>query len=63
MRKTKKAVSQRFKLTKSGHIKRARSGSGHLLTGKSRKRKRNLRKDSFVAKVDERRIGRLLPHG
>ena len=63
MRKTKKAVSSRFRVTKSGRIKRSRAGKSHLMTGKSRKRKRSLRKGQLISKADEARIGRLLPHG
>ncbi|MFT5207947.1 MAG: large subunit ribosomal protein L35 [Candidatus Omnitrophota bacterium] len=63
MRKTKKAVSGRFKLTKSGGIKRSRAGKSHLMTSKSRKRKRSIRQGCMVDPVDEPRLRRLLPHG
>ncbi|MFH1594707.1 MAG: 50S ribosomal protein L35 [Candidatus Omnitrophota bacterium] len=61
--KTKKSVRKRFKVTKSGKIKRSRSGKSHILTKKSRKRKRGLRKAGLVSKGEARMIKRLLPYG
>ena len=63
MRKTKKAVSKRFIKRKSGKIKRSRAGKSHLMTGKSRKRKRALRQGAYVSSTDLKTIGRMLPHG
>lgn len=54
--KTKKAAAKRFKLTASGKIKRSKMNKRHILTKKSPARKRQLRKDTLVAAVDERRI-------
>jgi large subunit ribosomal protein L35 len=48
--KTKKGVSKRMKLTKSGKIKRHHAGMGHLLSAKSSKRRRQLRQGCLVAK-------------
>jgi len=61
--KTKKGVRKRFKLTKSGKIKRAKANKSHILTKKTRKRKRSLRKTALVDKVMERKVSRLLPYG
>lgn len=41
--KTKKAVVSKFKLTASGKLKHHRCGRGHLMTGMTSKRKRQLR--------------------
>jgi large subunit ribosomal protein L35 len=60
--KTKKGLAKRFKLTKSGKIKRAKAGRGHLLAKKSRKRKRLLRKSGLVSKSDKKTIKMLLPY-
>ncbi|MDQ1317638.1 MAG: large subunit ribosomal protein [Candidatus Poribacteria bacterium] len=60
--KTHKGAKKRFKLTGKGRIKKFSPFTGHLFTNKSPKRKRNLRKASLVAKVDEKRIKRLLPY-
>ncbi len=58
--KTNRAAAKRFRLTASGRLRRRKQGKGHMLTAKSRKRKRNLRQSTLVATVDTRRIKRLL---
>lgn len=59
--KTKKAVAARFKVTKSGKLKRTRPGRRHILTKKSSNRKRKLRKkviyDSGIFKTYENLLG------
>ena len=54
--KTRKPVAKRFKITGTGKIKRACAGRGHLLSGKTRKRKRQLRKGALVSASDYKRI-------
>ena len=61
--KTRKAVRKRFKLTKTGKIKRMKAGVSHILTKKSRNRKRKLRKATLVSKSFLRIIKRALPYG
>ena len=61
--KTKKGVQKRFKLTKSGKVKRAKAGRRHILTKKSRKRKRELGKSTLVDSTMEKKIAKLLPYG
>ena len=61
--KTRKAAKKRFRLSKKGKLKRSRACRGHLLTGKSGKRKRNLRKRKLVGKTEEGIIKRLMPYG
>ncbi len=58
--KTRRATAKRFKLTASGRLKRSKANKGHLLTRKSRKRKRNLRMPALVDRVDETKIRRQL---
>ncbi len=41
--KTNKSVKKRFKITKTGKVRRYHAGRRHLLSGKTRKRKRHLR--------------------
>ncbi|MCX5894883.1 MAG: 50S ribosomal protein L35 [Proteobacteria bacterium] len=60
--KTNSGASKRFKITKNGRIKRAKANASHLLTHKSTKRKRTLRKSALIAKVDEKNVRRLLPY-
>ena len=61
--KTKKGAAKRFKLTKSGKVKRKKAYASHILTKKSTKRKRDLRQAGYVEKVDVRNLKRLLPYG
>jgi len=49
--KTKKGIRKRFKITATGKVKCARAGKSHLLTGKSRSRKRMLRGKKVVEGV------------
>ena len=60
--KTKKGVAKRFKITKTGKIKRQKASRGHLLAKKTRKRKRQLRKAGLVSKTDKKAIKLLLPY-
>jgi len=60
--KTKRGAAKRFKVTGSGKIKRSKAFSSHILTKKSTKRKRNLRKSDLIAESDTRSIKRLLPY-
>lgn len=62
--KTKKGLTKRFKLTKTGKIKYSPCGKSHLLTGKKPKRLRRLRKaDTIGSKKDTKYIKRMLPYG
>jgi large subunit ribosomal protein L35 len=54
--KTKSGAKKRFKITGSGNIKREKAFQAHILTSKSKKRKRNLRQSTLVHKADERVI-------
>ncbi len=60
--KTNRGAAKRFKATGSGKIKRNKAYSSHILTKKSTKRKRNLRKSGLIAEADVKAIRRLLPY-
>jgi large subunit ribosomal protein L35 len=60
--KTKRGAAKRFKKTGSGKIKRRRSNSSHLFTGKSTKRKRRLRSPTLVDRADVKKVRKLLPY-
>ena len=60
--KTCRGAAKRFKTTGSGKIKRAKAFKRHILSHKSRKRKRHLREATLVAAVDHRNIQRLIPY-
>ena len=61
--KTNKAVAKRFKLTGKGKVKRGQAFKSHILTKKSAKRKRNLRKSTIAAPGDAKRMKRMLQGG
>ena len=60
--KTNRGAAKRFKATGGGRIRRSKAFSSHILTKKSTKRKRNLRKTTLIAAVDERAVRRMLPY-
>jgi len=60
--KTHKGLSKRVKITKTGKIKRRRAFRSHLLSKKSKKRKRRYAKMFDVSPADRKRIKKLLPY-
>jgi len=60
--KTNRSAAKRFKKTGTGKIKRRKSHKSHILTKKTTKRKRQLRKATMVDKSDEGRVKRMLPY-
>nr|MBN2278052.1 50S ribosomal protein L35 [candidate division Zixibacteria bacterium] len=60
--KTSRSAAKRFKRTATGKIKRKKAYHSHILTKKSPKRKRNLRKSDLVSAVDCRRVNKMLPY-
>jgi large subunit ribosomal protein L35 len=58
--RTSRGAAKRFKKTGGGRFKRSKAFKGHLLTKKSSKRKRSLRKAGLVDKADQKRVKRLL---
>jgi large subunit ribosomal protein L35 len=61
--KTNRAAAKRFKKTGSGRYTFSKSHHSHILTTKSRKRKRSLKKMQLVKKSDMREVRLLLPNG
>jgi len=61
--KTNRSAAKRFKLTKKRKVKRGRAGKGHILTKKSRKRKRKLVHTTLVNAAEAKIIRKLLPYG
>ncbi len=60
--KTHRGAAKRFKVTGSGKVKRKRAFLRHILTSKTAKQKRKLRKAGLVSNADRRRISALLPY-
>lgn len=58
--KSNSGAKKRFKKTSSGRVKRKKAFRSHILTKKSPKRKRKLRKDTLVDSTDEKRMKRMI---
>jgi large subunit ribosomal protein L35 len=59
-KKTKKAATKRFTITGSGRVKRNKAFKSHILTKKTAKRKRHLRKATVASGADDTRLKVLL---
>ena len=60
--KTKSAAAKRFKVTGTGKLKRHRAFTSHILTKKSTKRKRNLRKATLVDATSVKIMKKIMPY-
>jgi large subunit ribosomal protein L35 len=60
--KTKKALTKRVKVTKKKKVLRAKAGRRHLLSDKTRKRKRTLRRTTKVSSAEKKLIKQGLPY-
>jgi large subunit ribosomal protein L35 len=60
--KTHRGAAKRFKKTGTGKFVRSQSFKRHILTSKTTKRKRALRKDTVVADADQAKLERMLPY-
>ena len=60
--KTNRGAAKRFKATGSGKIRRRKAFSSHILTKKSTKRKRNLRKAGLINESNTKAVKRMLPY-
>ena len=58
--KTVNGATKRFKVKKSGKIKRRASFRNHILTKKSQKRKRQLKSPKYVDKTNIKQVKGLL---
>jgi large subunit ribosomal protein L35 len=61
--KTNRSAAKRFKKTKSGAYKRSKAYAGHIMTHKTTKQKRRLRKGATVSTADMNRVRGMLPNG
>ncbi len=60
--KTKRAAAKRFKMTGTGKLKRNKAYKSHILTKKSTKRKRNLRKAAMTDSTNVKNMKKVLPY-
>ena len=58
--KTKRAAAKRFKVT--GKLKRNKAYKSHILTKKTTKRKRNLRKSALVDETNVKTMKKIMPY-
>ena len=60
--KTNRAAAKRYKATVTGKLKRNKAYKSHILTKKSQKRKRNLRKSTVVDATNVKSMKKALPY-
>ena len=60
--KTNKAAAKRFKVTGTGKLKRSKAYKRHILTKKTTKTKRNLRKSTLVDATNVKMMKKILPY-
>lgn len=61
--KTNRSAAKRFKKTGTGKVVFAKSCASHIMTKKTTKRKRSLRKSQIIDSTNMKEIRRLLPNG
>ncbi len=60
--KTHRGAAKRFSLTKTGKVKRGKAFRSHILTKKSTKRKRGLRKPGYASVANAATVKKLIPY-
>ena len=61
--KTHKGAAKRFKISGGGKLVRHQSMCSHIMTKKTRKRKRKLDTPTLIAEVDQKKVQQMLPYG
>ena len=60
--KTNRSAAKRFALTGTGKLKRNKAYKRHILTKKTTKKKRDLRKAAMMDKTNEKVMKKILPY-
>ena len=60
--KTKRTAAKRFKVTGTGKLVRNKAYKSHILTKKTTKRKRGLRKDTVLDQTNVKTMKKILPY-
>ena len=60
--KTKRAAAKRFTTTGTGKFRRRKQNLRHILTKKTTKRGRRLRKGGFIAECEAKKVRELIPY-
>ncbi len=58
--KSRRGAAKRFKLTKSGKIRKSNANKNHLMNKKDSNRKRGLRKSSILDNAEVKRVKKML---
>lgn len=58
--KPHKGMLKRVKISKTGKVRHKTCGTGHLKSGKTSKRLRQLRKDTIIADTEIKRVSKML---
>lgn len=60
--RTNRSAHKRFRITGSGRVRRNKAYKSHILTKKTKKRKRNLRHATLIDSSNEKQVKRLIPY-
>lgn len=60
--KTNRSAAKRVKKSGRGKLLRAKAFGSHILTKKSRNRKRKIRLTALIHPVDQKKMNRLVPY-
>ena len=60
--KTSRSAAKRFRVTGTGKLKRAKAYKSHILTKKSAKRKRYLRKAAITDATNVKNLNKIFPY-
>jgi len=58
--RTRRGAAKRLRLTGTGKVRRNKAYASHLMTSKTRKQKRRLRKSTVATSADQKRLLRVL---
>ena len=58
--KSNRSARKRYRVTKTGRVRRSRAGKSHLMSPFRGKRARQLRRPAFVSKGEEKTVRRML---
>lgn len=61
--KSHSGIAKRVKITGRGKVRYKKAGKSHLLTHKTRSRKRHARRPGLLTTTEAKMVKRLLPYG
>jgi large subunit ribosomal protein L35 len=60
--KTRRGAAKRVRISKTGKVRVKKAKLRHILTTKSKKSKRHMRKGTYVARADHEKIFKMMPY-